>query len=263
VRLTAAEALRQKVIDVLARDVADLLAQVDGRTVRVPAGDVVLRTRGVAHERALPGWRHRLLSVVANPSVALILMMIGIYGLMFEFSSPGFGVPGVVGAICLLLAAFALQLMPVNYAGLALVLLGLGLMAAEAYSPTFGVFGVGGVIAFIAGGILLFDADVPGYGVPLSLLFGLAAASAAIVVLGGGMALRARRRPVVSGSEELAGAQGEVLEVDGDEAWALVRGERWKVRADSPLSPGQPVRVVALQGLTLDVKPIVNPGATR
>jgi membrane-bound serine protease (ClpP class) len=263
VSLTAAEALRQKVIDVLARDVADLLAQVDGRTVRVPAGDVVLRTRGVAHERALPGWRHRLLSVVANPSVALILMMIGIYGLMFEFSSPGFGVPGVVGAICLLLAAFALQLMPVNYAGLALVLLGLGLMAAEAYSPTFGVFGVGGVIAFIAGGILLFDTDVPGYGEPLSLLFGLAAASAAIVVLGGGMALRARRRPVVSGSEELAGAQGEVLEVDGDEAWALVRGERWKVRADSPLSPGQPVRVVALQGLTLDVKPIVNPGATR
>jgi membrane-bound serine protease (ClpP class) len=263
VSLTSAEALREKVVDIVARDVPDLLAQIDGRTVRLPAGDVVLHTRGLAHERALPGWRHRLLSVIANPSFALILMMIGIYGLMFEFSSPGFAVPGVVGAICLLLGLFALQLLPVNYAGLALVLLGMGLMAAEAFAPAFGVLGVGGVIAFIAGGILLFDADVPGYGVPLPLLIGLALLSAGVVVLGGGMALRARHRPVVSGREELAGADGQVVEVHGDEAWAMVRGERWRVRADSPLAPGQPVRVVALNGLTLDVTPSSKEGATR
>src|SRR5690606_30915385 len=125
---------------------------VDGRTVRTPAGEVKLSTRGAAHEVHAPGWRHRLLSVIANPSFALILMTIGIYGLMFEFSSPGFGVPGVVGAICLLLALFALQLLPINYAGLALVLLGIALFAAEIVSPTFGVLGVGGFIAFVAGG---------------------------------------------------------------------------------------------------------------
>jgi membrane-bound serine protease (ClpP class) len=259
VSLTAQEALRERVIDVVARDVPDLLAQIDGRRVRIPSGEVVLKTRGVAHEVVLPDWRHRLLSVIANPSFALILMMIGIYGLMFEFSSPGFGVPGVVGAICLLLALFALQLLPISYAGLALLLLGIALMAAEVVSPTFGVLGVGGVIAFIVGGIMLFDSDVPGFGVPLPLLFGLAALSAALIVVGGGMVLRSRRRPVQSGREQMIGEVGEVLAAGAGETWARVHGERWKVRADMPLSPGQRVRVVGLRGLTLDVAPDEQP----
>ncbi|MBT9477531.1 nodulation protein NfeD [Polaromonas sp.] len=255
VSLTASEALRDKVIDVLAADVPDLLAQIDGRTVRVLGADVTLATRGLAVETVLPDWRQQLLSVIANPSFALILMMIGIYGLLFEFSSPGFGVAGVTGAICLLLALFALQMLPVNYAGLALILLGMALLAAEILTPAFGVLGVGGVIAFIAGGLLLFDRDIPGFGVPLALVFGLAASSAAVVLLGGGMALRARRRPVVSGPEEMLGAVGEVLAVDNGVAWALVHGERWKVRCPGALTPGQRVRVVALSGLTLDVCP--------
>jgi membrane-bound serine protease (ClpP class) len=257
VSLTAQEALRERVIDVVARDVADLLAQLDGRRVRVPAGEVVLRTRGAAVELLLPDWRHRLLSVIANPSFALILMMLGIYGLMYEFSSPGFGVPGVVGAICLLLGLFALQLLPVNYAGLALLLLllGVALMAAEALSPSFGVLGVGGVVAFIAGGVLLFDADEPGLGVPLPLLIGLAALSAVTIVAGGGMALRARRRPVASGAEQMIGSVGVVLEPDGAETWARVHGERWKVRCGVALAPGQRVRVKAMHGLVLDVVP--------
>lgn len=255
VSLTAQEALRERVIDVVARDVTDLLAQVDGRRVRVPAGEVVLRTRGAAVELLLPDWRHRLLSVIANPSFALILMMLGIYGLMFEFSSPGFGVPGVVGAICLLLGLFALQLLPVNYAGLALLLLGVALMAAEALSPSFGVLGVGGVVAFVAGGVLLFDADEPGLGVPLPLLIGLAALSAVMIVAGGSMALRARRRPVASGAEQMIGSVGVVLERDGAETWARVHGERWKVRCGVPLAPGQRVRVKAMHGLMLDVVP--------
>jgi membrane-bound serine protease (ClpP class) len=254
VSLTAGEALREGVIDVVAKDVPDLLAQVDGRTVRLPSGDVKLATRGLAFETVRPDWRQRLLSVIANPSFALILMMVGIYGLMFEFSSPGFGVPGTVGAICLLLALFALQLLPTNYAGLALILLGMALLAAEVMTPSLGVLGVGGVVSFIAGALLLFDRDVPGFGVPLPLIIGLAASSAAIVVLGGGLALRGRRRPVVSGREEMIGAVGEVLAAGDGGVWARVHGERWKVRGAEGLAPGQRVRVLGLHDLTLDVR---------
>jgi membrane-bound serine protease (ClpP class) len=253
VSLTANEALRQNVIDVVANDVGDLLHRIDGRTVRVAHADVVLATRGLAFETVLPDWRQRLLSVIANPSFALILMMVGFYGLIFEFSSPGFGVSGTVGAICLLLALFALQLLPVNYAGLGLILLGMALLAAELLSPSFGVLGVGGVVAFVAGGLLLFDRDVPGFGVPLALVIGLTASSAAVVLLGGGMALRARRRPVVSGREQMVGAPGRVLAV-GTDSWAEVHGERWKIRSAEPLLPGQAVRVLAIDGLTLQVR---------
>ncbi len=258
VTLTASEALRDKVIDVVARDLPDLLGQIDGRTVRVQAGDVKLATRGLAYETRLPDWRQKLLSVIANPSLALILMMIGMYGLIIEFSSTSFGVAGVAGAICLLLALFALQLLPVNYAGLALILLGMGLLVAELFLPTFGVIGLGGAVAFIAGAILLFDSDAPDFGVPLPLVLALAVTTSAVILLGGGMALKARRRPVVSGQEEWAGAQGEVLEVADDEAWARIRGERWRVTSPEPLAPGQHIRVLGLHGLTLDVQ-IDNP----
>jgi membrane-bound serine protease (ClpP class) len=254
VSLTASEALRENVVDIVAEDLDQLLAQIDGRRVHVHGADVTLATRGLAQEVLPPDWRQRLLSVIANPSFALILMMIGIYGLMFEFSSPGFGVPGTVGAICLLLALFALQLLPVNYAGLALILLGIALLAAEVVTPTLGVLGVGGVVAFIAGGLLLFDRDIPGFGLPLPLILGLAASSAAVVMLGGGMALRARRRPVVSGREEMVGAEGVVLGPADGGAWAQVHGERWRVASPEPLQAGQRVRVVGMQGLTLQVR---------
>ncbi len=259
VSLTASEALRDKVIDVMADDVNQLLDKIDGRTVKLHSGSVTLATRGAAFEVVQPDWRQRLLSVIANPSFALVLMMIGIYGLIFEFSSPGFGLPGTVGAICLLLAAFALQLLPVNYAGLALILLGMALLAAELLSPSFGVLGVGGIVAFVAGGLLLFDRDIPGFGVPLALILGLAASSALVVLLGGGMALKARKRPVVSGREDMIGASGRVLAVDGDTCWAEVHGERWKVQSAQPLQPGQAVRVTALDGLTLQVRPDIEP----
>lgn len=261
VSLTAEEALRMKVIDVVATDVDALLAQIDGRTVRLHAGDLKLATRGLATETWLPDWRQRLLAVIANPSFALILMMIGIYGLIFEFSAPGFGVAGVTGAICLLLGLFALQMLPVNYAGLGLILLGLALLAAELLTPAFGVLGVGGVVAFIAGALLLFERDVPGFGLPLALIIGLAASSAAVVLLGGNMALRARRQRVVSGREELIGATGEVLEVANGQTWARIHGERWKVHGPDLLVPGQAVRVVALHGLTLEVRPASDPTA--
>ena len=254
VSLTAGEALREKVVDVVAKDVPDLLAQIDGRKVRVGGKDVQLATRGASLEVQLPDWRHQLLSVIAHPSVALILMMVGIYGLMFEFASPGHGVSGVTGAICLLLALFALQLLPVNYAALALILLGMGLLVAELLSPSFGILGAGGLIAFIAGGILLFDEEMPGFGVPLPLIVALAAASAAVVMLGGALALKGHRKPVVSGREMLVGSWGEVLEVSPGEVWAQVQGERWRVASSEPLAPGQKVKVVGLRGLTLEVR---------
>lgn len=262
--LTAAEALNDKVVDVVATDITDLLRQIDGKTVRMATGDMRLSTQGMQTQTMPPDARHRLLASITNPSFALILLMIGIYGLLIEFSSPGIGAAGIMGGISLLLALFALQMLPVNYAGLGLIVLGMGLLAAELLSPSFGVLGVGGIAAFVAGGLLLFDRDVPGMGVPLPLVFGLAVSSAAVVFLSGGMALRARRAPVVSGKEELVGASGQVLETTPSETWALVHGERWAVRCDTAaLQPGQRVRVKAIQGLTLMVTPIADHAKTE
>jgi membrane-bound serine protease (ClpP class) len=263
VSLTANEALRLKVIDVLAGDLHDLMSQLEGRVVRMPDGERVLHTRGAALQEVPPGWRHQVLSVIANPSLALILMMLGIYGLLFEFSTPGFGVGGVVGAISLLLALFALQMLPINYAGLALLALGIALMAGEVLSPSFGLMGIGGLAAFVAGGVMLFDGDQVGYGVPLPLLLGLAALSALLIIGGGGMALRARRRPIATGAPHMIGAIGEVLAPDADatKAWVRLQGERWRVQSTSPLVVGQRVRVLAVQGLTLLVEPVVGGGS--
>ncbi|MBE2241472.1 MAG: nodulation protein NfeD [Burkholderiaceae bacterium] len=254
VSLTAAEALQQNVIDVIAADVPNLLAQIDGRSVRVRDKEQVLHTRGQTTQVLLPDWRQRLMSVIANPSLALVLMMIGIYGLVFEFASPGFGVAGVAGAICLLLGLYALQMLPVNYTGLGLLLLGLLLFAAELHAPSFGALGAGGVVAFIAGGILLFDNAQPGYGVPLWLILALAASSAIVVLVGGSMAMRAHRRPVVGGLDDLVGLRGEIVHADAGHTFAQLRGENWEVRSAAPLRVGQMVRVVARDGLLLEVR---------
>ncbi len=251
--LSANEALRQNVIDVIADDVTDLLRKIDGRAVRVGTTALRLTTAGARFESIEPDWRTRLLSAIANPNVALILMMLGTYGLFFELANPGSGVPGVIGAICLILALFAFQALPVNYAGLALLVLGFGLLAAEFFLPSFGVFGIGGIAAFIFGGLLLFDRDTPGVAVSLSLLTGLAIVSAGFLFLVVTVAVRARRRPIVSGQEELIGLEGELLEVDNCEGYARLHGERWRVTSDVPLALGQRVRVTAVHGLTLHV----------
>jgi membrane-bound serine protease (ClpP class) len=189
--------------------------------------------------------------------VALILMMIGIYGLFFEFTSPGFGVPGVAGAISLLIALYAFQLLPVNWAGVLLLAVGAGLMLAEAFLPSFGVLGVGGIIAFVVGGLFLMDADVPGFGIPIALIAGMALASAAVIIAIGSFAARSLRRPVVSGSEEMLGALGVVERAtdDGD-WWIAVHGEHWRARSAQALVPGDRVRVAGIDGLTLTVIPI-------
>lgn len=252
ISLSAEQALKERVIDLVAQDVPALLAALHGREVKVLEATVKLDTERATLLAVAPDARNRFLAVITSPSVALILMLIGVYGLFFEFSSPGFGVAGVAGGICLLLALYALQLLPISYAGLGLVLLGLALMIAETFLPSFGVLGIGGIVAFVLGATLLIDTDVPGFGIPLPLIVGAALASAALLIVVGGMALRARRSPVVSGREELVGSVGEVIDAEG---WAFLHGERWRVRSRLPLAPGQKVRVTAVDGLTLDVEP--------
>jgi membrane-bound serine protease (ClpP class) len=180
--------------------------------------------------------------------------MLGIYGLIFEFSNPGYVLPGVVGGICLLLGLFALQMLPINYAGLALIFFGIACIVAEAFVPSFGVLGIGGAFALVAGLVMLMDPDIPGYGAPVPLLAAVGLVSAGLVFATVSLAARARRRPVVSGLEELLGAKGVVVE----QGWARVHGELWRISSESPLARGQAVRVMRLEGLTLSVEPITT-----
>ncbi len=239
VSLSADEALKLKVIDVIARDVPDLLRQIDGRKVNVLGMERVLDIKDARIVTMEPDWRSRLLAVIADPSIAYLLLLGGIFGLFFEFSNPGFVLPGVVGAISLLLALYALQMLPVNYAGLALIVLGLAFMIAEVFLPSFGVVGIGGVIAFMIGSVMLIDTGIPGYGIPWSVIVPVVIASALFIFFVGGMALKARLRPVVSGREELIGSSGEVLEdFDGKDGSARVHGEIWRIRCEQSVGQG-------------------------
>jgi membrane-bound serine protease (ClpP class) len=255
VSLSASEALKSKVIDLVAADVPELLRRLDGRKLEVQGKERVLETSGVVATAFEPDWRTRFLSVVTDPSIAYMLILVGIYALVFEFSNPGLVFPGVVGAICVLIALYAFHLLPVNYAGLALILLGIAFGVAELYFPAYGSLGIGGAIAFVIGSVILIDTDVPGYGVPFSLVLGIAAASAGFLFLVVGMAVKARARPVVSGREELIGSAGEMLEDCEGEGWARIHSETWRVRSSAPLKAGQRVRVAAMDGLLLEVVP--------
>jgi membrane-bound serine protease (ClpP class) len=258
VSLPAGDALKAHVVDYVATDLPQLLALLDGKTFNVLGQDRTLHTTGAAVEDAQPDWRTRLLAAITNPTIALILMMIGIYGLIFEFMSPGAVAPGVAGTICLLLALYGLQLLPINYSGLALILLGIAFMIAEAFLPTFGAIGIGGVIAFVIGALLLIDTESPGFGIPLYVIVSVGVVAA--LLLGGtaGVALRSRRRRSVSGVETLVGSVAEMLGDAPREGWANVGGETWRVVSDTPLAHAQKVRVVARRGAVLEVAPLPN-----
>jgi membrane-bound serine protease (ClpP class) len=263
VSLSAEEALRIHVVDRVAGDVGELLKQIDGTRVSAAGTTVTIDVAGAEVVAFDPDWRTRMLFVIASPSLALLLMTIGVYGLLFEFSSPGYILPGVVGGICLLLGLFALQMLPFSTTGLALMALGMAFLVAEIFVPTSGALAVGGVIAFVAGAMMLIDTDVPGFGIPLALIVGIAAVTALFVLVVVGMAVQSRRRPVVSGREELAGESGEVLADFTGEGWARVHGETWRVRSVVPLTQGQRVRVTGIDGLTLDVEPQPNEANAR
>ena len=241
VSLSAQEALKLNVIDHVAADLPELLKKLgksDAPTIEVEAD-----------------WRTKLLGVITNPSIAYILILVGVYALIFEFMNPGLILPGVVGAICLLLALYALHLLPVNYAGLALILLGIAFMVAEAFLPAFGSLGVGGLIAFVIGSIILMEeATIPGFDIPYALIAGVTAASAAFLFFVVGMAVRNRKRPVVTGREYLIGAPAEALEDFSAEGWARVQGETWRVRSAAPVRRGQRLRVRSIDGLILTVE---------
>ena len=241
VSLSAQEALKLNVIDHVAADLPELLKKLgksDAPMIEVEAD-----------------WRTKLLGVITNPSIAYILILVGIYALIFEFMNPGLILPGVAGAICLLLALYALHLLPVNYAGLALILLGIAFMVAEAFLPAFGSLGVGGLIAFVIGSIILMEeATIPGFDIPYPLIAGVTAASAAFLFFIVGMAVRNRKRPVVTGREYLIGAPAEALEDFSAEGWARVQGETWRVRSAAPVRRGQRLRVRSIDGLILTVE---------
>jgi membrane-bound serine protease (ClpP class) len=251
--LTANEALKLGVIEFVAADVASLLGQANGRTVRVGEHDHTLQLGNVSMRAYEPNWRSRFLAIITNPTLAYLLLLAGIYGLVLEALHPGALLPGIVGAICLLVGLYALQLLPVNYAGLALMALGIALLVAEVLAPGLGALGIGGVISFVFGSILLFDTDVPGFSVNPGVIAGIAFCAISLLALLLWLVMRSRRAPRFSGDESLIEARGELIDAvsaDG-ESWARVLGERWRVHCEEPLPAGARIRVLRRKGLQL------------
>lgn len=252
--LDSGKALEMKVIDLVATDLDDLLQQIDGRVIQVNHRDITLNTADASIVPVLPDWRNEFLLVITNPNVAYILLMIGFYGLLLEFYNPGFGLPGVAGAICLLIGLYALQLLPISYTGLGLILLGITLMAVEALTPSVGVLGIGGAIAFVVGSIMLMDTELPAYQIatPVIALFTALTAGLSIFVLG--MALRARRGAVVSGVDTMIGEPALVLDAFTGEGKVMVNGETWNAWSEYPLQQGETVIINGINGLVLSVQ---------
>jgi membrane-bound serine protease (ClpP class) len=255
VSVPASEALKLHVIDVIADDLPELLRKLDGTTVKVGGRSELLETAGSQIDTEEPDWRTELLALVTNPNVAFILMLIGLYGLIFEFINPGTVVPGLFGSISLLVALFGLNLFPINYAGTALVLLGIGLMVAEAHIGSFGVIGVGGVIAFVVGSIMMFPSGVPGFTLSRSLIAAVTLVTAGFLLLFLSLLLRSRRRPTMIGKEALLATTGEAIVWQEAEGRVRVNGEIWRARAAGPVQPGTLVKVIGRDGLVLVVEP--------
>jgi membrane-bound serine protease (ClpP class) len=252
--LSANAALEAHAIDLVARDQAELLRQLDGRVVEVAGGKTQrLVTKDAAVEAIDPGPISRFLAVITDPNVAFILLMVGIYGLIFEFMSPGAVAPGVVGAICLLIGLYALNLLPINYAGLALMLVGLVLLTIEAFNPTV-VIGLGGIVAFVLGALMLFRGEAPGYhlswwviGITAAVFVGFA-----LVVLGS--LRRVGRAPALVGAQAMRGLPAEVLDWNGNEGHVFAHGERWQARGAETFKPGETVEVANIIDLTLLIR---------
>jgi len=253
--LPAEEALAAGVIDLVASDLPELMGQLDGRKVKLGAQEVELRTAGLIVQEVEADWRTNLLSLITNPNVAYLLMLIGIYGLLLEGYNPGAIVPGVVGAICLLLALFAFQVLSVNYAGLALIALGVILIVAESFVPSFGALGLGGIVAFVIGSVMLLDREVPGFSVAWQLIAAMALAGALVMVAIVSFAVRARRRPVVSGAEALTREIAEAVEDFDKQGLVRVHGELWTAVSNEPVRAGQRLAIRKVEGLVLQVEP--------
>lgn len=254
--LSAEQAVEQKVIDLLAKDVTELLAAIHGRVVKMPDRDITLATAGLAVERREPDWRTKLLATLTDPNVAYLLLLVGIYGLIFEGYNPGAVLPGVVGAICLLLALFAFQVLSVNYAGLALIVLGVLLLVAEAFVPSFGTLGLGGIVAFVIGSVILLDTDLPGFAISPWIIGSVALVASGTLLAILTIFVRSRNRPVTTGREAMVGGLAEALEDFERTGAVFIHGERWNAETRHPVRKGQVVRITRVHDLRLDVEPV-------
>ncbi|AEH87708.1 NfeD family protein [Mesorhizobium opportunistum] len=251
--LSANAALQEHVIDLVARDTTELLQQADGRTVDVAGRKVLLATSGLPVETLEPGWFIRLLAVITDPNTAVILMLVGVYGIVFEFTSPGAVAPGVVGTICLVLGLYALDLLPINYTGLALMLLGITFLVIEAFNPTV-VLGLSGVAAFVFGAAMLMRVEGPGFAMSWAVIGPAAALTLGLALLTGTYVRAVRRNPPRVGGEAMRGVPAEILDWQGGEGHVLALGERWRAKADEPIEAGDSVEVTDISDLVLTVR---------
>ncbi|MBR9857309.1 MAG: nodulation protein NfeD [Gammaproteobacteria bacterium] len=253
--LTATEALEQNVIEFIADDIPSLVLALDGRTLELHGSTYTFDSQNLLAELREPDWRQRFIITISNPNIAYLLMLVGIYGLLLEFYSPGFGVAGVTGAICLLLALLALQMLPFSTAGLALLGLGLALMVAEGLAPSFGILGGGGLVAFVIGSVLLFDTPDQAFRVawPFIAAFALFSLSLFVVVIR--LIVKQRRSAPVSGAVAMIGEQGIALTVIDPTGTVMVQGERWQAHSRQPIAAHQSIVVLAVEDLTLNVAP--------
>lgn len=254
--LPAHDALKQNVINLIAENTENLLHKLNDKPVQTQNGIHTLQTKNITIKTIHPNWRTEFLSIITNPSVAYILLLIGIYGLFFEFATPGMILPGIVGVICLLLAFYAFQLLPISYVGLTLLLVGIVFMVAEVFITSFGILGIGGIIAFIVGSIMLFDTNVPGFGIAWPLIVSMGVITFGFFFLVLMLAFRSARKPIVSGREALIGSVGEVLEYYPDYVIVSIHGEIWNAQCEEKLTIGQKVRVAKISNLVLTIKPI-------
>ena len=255
VSLSSEQALEAGVIDIIAQDTADLLQQVNGRTVSLQYGERTLNTGGLIVEAIEPDWRNELLAIITNPNIAYILMLLGIYGLFFELANPGYVLPGVIGGVSLLLALYALQVLPVNYAGLGLMFLGVALIVGELFMPSFGILGIGGIVSFVLGSILLFDRESGNIAVSMPLIIAVSVLSAGFFLIVIRSLYASRHRPVVTGAEELIGATGRIAADFSGTGIIYIHGEQWNAQSDTPMQGGDNARVVGRDGLILQVEP--------
>jgi membrane-bound serine protease (ClpP class) len=255
VNLTADEALERGVIDLVANDVEALIEAVDGQVVQLLGEPRILRTAGAEVETFEPDLATRILAAITDPTIAYVLMLVGIYGLIYELANPGAILPGVIGAIALLTALFAFQALPVNYAGMALIAVGIGFMAIEAFVPSFGALGIGGAVAFVIGSLILYQDDAGQFGVAIPVIATFTALSAGLFIGVLAYTLKTRLRPVVSGAEELLHAIGVIEDDMQHEGRVRVHSESWQALSATPLRRGQRVRITAIDGLRLTVEP--------
>lgn len=260
--LTASEALDMNVIDLIAADTDELIEAVNGRVVRVNNREFTVDAEGLTIETVEPGWRLKILGTIAKPEIAILLLMIGLYGLLFEGYNPGAIIPGVAGVICLLLAAYALQVLPVNYVGLALILVGLALITAEAFVPSFGALGIGGIAAIIFGSIMMFDSGVPGFGISISFVVGMGIVAGLLLLWLLSYLVKARTQGAVSGRDRIIGGLGVAMESFTGRGKVWLEGEAWSAVSAGPVEKDQAVRVLDLEGLVLKVEPASEAAAS-